>query len=113
MLREKDIMALERELERKGFEETDENEYLCTRKWEKTFEYKGKVYRGKGRMIYTIWDYSCEAIYIKDPYRYEGSVVMAVNGMFKVSFSLKLERPEGLEKIAKDFLDGIFIEQTI
>ena len=106
MISVRDIGNLERELARKGYEEGEENEFLCTRKWEKSFEYQGKVYHGRGRLIYTIWDYTCEMIYIKDPLRYEGSAVMAINGFFSLSFKKRNLRPDDLEQMVKDFLDG-------
>lgn len=107
----KGIYKLECELRRLGYEETDENEYLCTRKWEKDFDYRGKVYRGVGRFIFTIWDYS-HLWFEREPYRYEGSAVFSVGGLFKCEFGIKLASPEEIELKVKMFLDGELPQQT-
>lgn len=102
---EKGIVKLERELRRRGYEETEDSEYFCLRRWEKPFEMRGRVYHAKGRFVFTIWDYS-HLGFVPDPFRYQGGAVMGVGGLIKADFDIKYASPEEVELMVQKFLDG-------
>lgn len=101
---ERDIYKLEQELKRRGYEEVDECELLYTRTWEKSFEYKGKVYKGKGRFSFRIWDYT--RIRTNDRFKYQGSAVISIGGLIKSEFIIWFASPKEIEQKVKQFLDG-------
>jgi hypothetical protein len=107
---EKDIYRLEQELERRGYEYVDECELLFSRRWEKSFAYQGKVYKGTGRFSFTVWDYTRIRSY--DRFKYQGSAVISIGGLIKSEFSIWYASPEEIEQKVQMFLDGELPQPT-
>lgn len=101
---EKDIYRLETDLEKRGYKYKDECEHLFSRTWEKSFDYQGKVYKGTGRFIFIIWEYTRIRSY--DRFNYQGSAVISIGGLIKSEFIIWLASPEDIEQKVKQFLDG-------